>query len=127
MWKKLKGIVSKRNQENYNIHRRETNKTNIVHSFNQFFIESTKEIVQSIEVRNPSTMNQSLPIDVRDKLTDFKLEDVDELRNLVLNLSNKDSPDEVNMCLLKKYFIEIAEPFINIVNSMLEVGIIPNK
>ena len=48
------------------------------------------------------------------------------LKNIIFSLENKNSPDEINVKLLKNIYPTIEKPLINLINSSLEQGIFPD-
>ena len=58
---------------------------------------------------------------------DFKLMDTNGLKNIIFSLSNKGSPDDIDVCFVRECFDSIANPLLHIINSSILEGIVPNN
>lgn len=77
------------------------------------------EIVQSI----PVTDNIVNFVEInKKKHTFFKIVDIDELREIVFSFSNKRSPDDIDITLIKIIFNGIGFFLLDLVNSCLSTG-----
>lgn len=127
MWKTLKILITKSESDDFGeiiFENKKTDvKTEIVEEFNNFYIESTNKIVNTIvPVQRVFQFAQC-----NNGMQDFQLLSIDELGKLIGGMPNKGSPDEIHMALLKENFDVIASVLINLVNTSLEFGVIPNR
>ena len=49
-----------------------------------------------------------------------------ELKTKIFSLSNKSSPDDIGMIFYKDFFDVLADPLLNIINTSLQVGVVPD-
>lgn len=101
----------------------ETDNLNMCQKLNEYYVKSIETIVDQIPlIPNYPIKEKILSV----KLNHFGLIGTDELKNIIFSLPCKGSPDDISAELLKKCFDEIANPLINIVNTSLELGVVPN-
>lgn len=91
---------------------------------NNYFVNSIKDVLQDIDksdlVDFPFSENNS------SRFSDFSMLDIKALKDTIFGMANKASPDDINVNLLKNTFESIKYPLLNIVNSSLEVGQVPD-
>lgn len=129
MWKTLKRLLTGKNGESYN----EINfngvkikdRQSIANHFNNYFVNSIHEIVNSITFGDRPFNMPTIILDAY--MTNFTLIDKQQLKKIIFSMPNKSSPDELDIHLWKGFFNEFSDPLINIINSSLLLGIVPNK
>ncbi|RWS02969.1 endonuclease-reverse transcriptase-like protein, partial [Dinothrombium tinctorium] len=131
MWKTLKSIVSTKSKSNIteiNFNGITCyNSNEIADKFNNYFVESVKEIANNIEVDN-SFENDPIDMNHHIQLSTFSEVDVDFVRKIVMNLKNsKCSADEISIDLFKNSFEVIKDHLVNIINQSITTGIFPSK
>lgn len=126
MWNSLKNIVSGKDREVVNeiLFGNELldDMNAIVERFNEFYINSVSEIVSGIPRNDRQYQLRHNP----SKFSNFKLLEKNELKNIVLSLASKSSPDDIAMFIYKDFFHILADPLLNIINTSLQIGIVPD-
>ena len=49
-----------------------------------------------------------------------------ELKTIIFSLANNSSPDDIGMIFYKDFFDVLADPLLNIINTSLQVGVVPD-
>ena len=126
MWKSLKTIISCKNREVVSEVMFGTEILNdmnhIVERFNEFYINSVSEIVNEI----PKNDRYYQIEHNYNRFTNFHLLDKCELKTIIFSLANKSSPDDIGMIFYKDFFDVLADPLLNIINTSLQVGVVPD-
>lgn len=130
MWKTLKQIIKTDRRGNKKcgiiFDAEVTDSVKIAEKFNNYFIDSIKEIVDSI-IRTESyevTLDRIHAID--SKMNGFNIISMSELRKLIKDLNNKlSSVDGINTKILKISFEAIGDRFLNLINNSLVTGTFP--
>ncbi|KAK9871505.1 hypothetical protein WA026_012876 [Henosepilachna vigintioctopunctata] len=132
MWKTLKKLITAKSDERtcreiiYN-GQMYTDPTKIPDIFNGYFIDSIQQLVNSINTPQSTITETAQPRQIKIKWRTFKLLDINKLKEMIMTLPNKSSPNEVNMSMLKECFESVSNPLINVINCSLETGVIPSK
>lgn len=88
-----------------------------------FVVNSLEEIVNSI----PKGNGRCIINEVSTKWDDFHLVTYEELNQIIYSMPNKGSPNEITAQMIKENIDEMLPYLINIINSSLESGVVPNK
>lgn len=125
MWKYLKGVVANKGGETYNSVEysgiRYSNRQDIVRIFNEYFVES----IRNIKFTDKNKTDKKMKIKQFESISDFRILEYEELEHIVKNFRNKSSPDGVSIEIVKFAFTEIKEALLHVVNWSLEKGIVP--
>lgn len=91
---------------------------------NSFFVQSIKDILQDIDKADLG----DFPLYQQNGsfISDFNMLDVEGLRDVIFSMANKSSPDDININFLKNTFDNLKYPLLNMINSSLEVGQVPD-
>lgn len=128
MWKTLKELTGGKNTDNTGdivkfqgvVHE---DASVIAEKFNNYFIESVEEIISTIGQNRSCVLLQN-----RDcELLNFRFTDENELKRIVFSLANKSSPDGVTIQFIKKYWEELKNPLVHIINSSIEKCTVPKR
>jgi Reverse transcriptase (RNA-dependent DNA polymerase)/Endonuclease-reverse transcriptase len=137
MWKVIKNIMG---NNNVNSSKKCTNITfngkcsqNPADSFNQYFVNSVNEIVDSIELpqkRDPTLVLQSqdnvICASNEPKLESFRELTIGELKQIIRQQKNKKATDEgISTEIMKKTFATYGQALLNAINQSLSKGIFP--
>lgn len=130
MWKTLKSMLSGKTDEGdcSEIKHNDVFYTDpgiIPEIFNHYYIDSIKEIVNSIP--HSAITDEILPVRMVGEWRSFSLLNEQKLKTIVSSLPSKGSPNEIRMSILKNCFESISNPLINIINYSLETGTIPDQ
>lgn len=93
-------------------------------ALNSFYIKSIDKIIDGID-----RSDSYFPVDFATKegsFANFTFIDYATLKKLVFSMPNKGSPDGINMILIKNIYESISEPLLNLINSSLKKGKIPD-
>lgn len=126
MWKSLKHITGQKEKPTIDVINFDgaliEDMNVIVEKFNRFFVESVENIVDTIPNNSMEfTINNSTS-----RFCDFTLTDRSMLREVIFSLPNKSSPDDIDMFIYREFFDLLCDPLINIINSSLLSGEIPD-
>lgn len=133
MWKTLKSLINTKNNghcfsngvefefegENKIVH----NVEEIAEHFNQYCVNSIKQIVNTIDV-GPEWHSV---YESNCKLNKWKLIDLQELAKIVNNLENKSGSEVLDAKFIKSTFGAIGHVLLHLINTSLETGKVPNK
>lgn len=134
MWKSLKTLIDTKNNtsnfkngiqfdvegevktiQNYN---------NIAEQFNIYFIDSIKNIIDTIDAGININLNETAAT----RLTEFRLINLHDLGKIINNLDGKCSVNEVmNGKFLKETFGVIGHILLHLINTSLQTGTFPNN
>lgn len=127
MWKVLKNLVQFENKnksdcfENLNFN--DDGQKKLSDSFNKFFVQSVIEICDSIQNVNNVDDNIEICDTVLSKFNEINM---DDLRNIVNNLKNKNSStDGVTVAAIKHTFDTCGNELLNIINKSISKGQFP--
>lgn len=93
---------------------------------NNYFLGSIGEIVDKIDSPQLS-MTEVIDLPLCNSFGEFELLDAHSLKDVLYSLSNKSSPDELDMNILKNTFHSIQNPLLHLINSSLETGVVPSQ
>lgn len=100
------------------------NELNIAEKFNEYFVGSINDIIESIPKQNGYELDI---IEVKNKLTEFKPIEMHSLRKIIYDLPNKSGIDGISTRIIKTAFEVIGNRFLDVINSSLQKGICPNN
>lgn len=131
MWKSLKKLISHGECVNS---RREmvfdgvvVKEKDICESFNNFFLDSIKDISESI-IRNKPNEESIQHISCEHKMAKFCRVELAKLRKIISLMENKESnTDGITVRILKMSFEVIGDKILDMINQSLESGIFPKK
>lgn len=129
MWRTIKELVTNdcRNKipngiqfENFIAHGDEK----IANCFNNYYIESIQEIIDSVENNNSELDSEEIYTDK--SFGRFEELSMSKLRKIITQLKNKSCSDEcLNVILIKNIFEVCGHIFLNIINTSLRTGQVP--
>ena len=126
VWKILKSIISGVNETSEAIEFNgdiKTDEVEIAESFNRFFIDSIRELKNSI----PSEIDQ-FPVTTKVKYEcKFDIVDVDKIERFLNNIKSKSDTEFLNKSVLLDALPIIGSVFADVVNSSMEYSICPIK
>lgn len=128
MWKTIKELTGSKSAENtggiVKFHGVVCSDSGeVAEKFNNYFIESVEEIVSTIS----QSKNRALLEYKECDLSNFRFTDEEELKNIVFSLPNKSSSDGISSNFIKKYWDELKNPLLHIINSSIETSTVPDR
>lgn len=127
MWKTLKRIVS--NKPNNIISEVEFpgeivhDQNLIAEKLNIFYINSIRDIYDSISQIDEQMQNHS---DTYSRFVSFHLLNYEELKEIILSIRNKSSPDDIDINVILRHYESLKKPLLHCINSSLEKGMFPD-
>jgi exonuclease III len=128
MWKVLKSIVKNRVDTKKSILFNDTLITNnetIAQKFNEYFIESVKDINKSIDLVDYNEFGDN--IEENDHCFKFKTVNKIDIWNILNKIKTKSGIDNINVKVMKDSFDTIGEALTEIINESIITGTVPEK
>lgn len=126
MWKAIKKLIkNEHNEETSEIlfqNKAIKNDLNIAEEFNNYFLNSIEEVVNSI----PQVDFELCDFRASTTISDFRLLSLGELYDVIYGMKRKSSPEGLDRDLMILLWNEISNPLLNMVNSSMEEGIFPD-
>ena len=98
----------------------------IVHKFNEYFLDSIKEIIESIETPDNAVIQNETQFENIRVWDTFIPMNYESLKKIVQSLPNKAGTEEgISVALLKNSFHIVGSVLLDVVNYSLKTGIFP--
>lgn len=127
LWRILKGIVNNDSQKTYNCvtfqNREYENSLEITEEFNKFFINSVKEINDSI----PESKFIETPIPEVNESFSFETVSLENIIKIIQNMKNTSTTDGITVQVIKDGLPIIGNTLVEIINESLLTGVFPEN
>lgn len=130
LWKNLKPLLPNKKERSHSSsilfdHEEIFDSTLIANKFNQYFLTSINELVDSI-VRSNNVEYIVENIKFYSVFKDFQPTSISELRKLISNIKNSSGQEDgISSAVLKDAFNVIGNRFLDVINASLQIGKVP--
>lgn len=130
MWNTFKTIFPKNNSKSFikeiEFDNEIVRDMNILpNKLNNFYVKSIEDIISKVGQTNQYASDWSSEPNAVHLFLEFILLDKTTLKEIVFSFKNKNSPDELDIGLIKSIYNGIEDPLLNLINSSLEQVIVP--